>query len=90
MAGDMKAAQKQVKALLGGGKVKIASPDEVQEITGFKVGGVCPFALKKEIPIFLDGSMQRFDRIYTAAGTPHAVMPLPFAQLQDITGGTVI
>ncbi|HOL17620.1 MAG TPA: YbaK/EbsC family protein [Bacillota bacterium] len=90
LAGDMRMDQKKVKELLGGGKTKVASPEEVEQVTGFKVGGVCPFALKTEIPVFLDRSMQRFAKIYTAAGSSRAVLPLTFVQLEAITGGRVI
>jgi prolyl-tRNA editing enzyme YbaK/EbsC (Cys-tRNA(Pro) deacylase) len=90
LAGDMRMDQKKVKALLGGGKPRVATPEEVVEMTGFRVGGVCPFALKTELPIFLDRSMERFQIIYAAAGSAHAVLPLTFQQLQAVTGGAVI
>jgi prolyl-tRNA editing enzyme YbaK/EbsC (Cys-tRNA(Pro) deacylase) len=89
LAGDMRMDQKKVKELLGAGKPKVASPEEVEQITGYQVGGVCPFGLP-ELPIFLDRSMQRFDRIYAAAGSSYAVLPLTFTQLCEITGGRVI
>jgi prolyl-tRNA editing enzyme YbaK/EbsC (Cys-tRNA(Pro) deacylase) len=89
-AGDIRVNQKKVKSLLGTGKPKLATPEKVQEITGFKVGGVCPFALNKEAPIFLDESMRRFDKVYTAAGTAQSTLPITFEKLQSITNGTVI
>ncbi|WP_379968307.1 YbaK/EbsC family protein [Ectobacillus sp. sgz5001026] len=88
-AGDIRVHQKKVKKLLGG-KPKLATPAEVEEITGYKVGGVCPFALNKEIPIFLDESMKRFELVYTAAGTAESALPITFEKLQTITNGTVI
>lgn len=90
MAGDIRMNQKKVKLLLGSGKPKLASPEEVVEITGFQVGGVCPFALKNQVPIFLDESMKRFDIVFTAAGTAQSALPITFEQLQQITGGIVI
>jgi len=90
LAGDMRMDQKKVKELLGAGKPKVASPEEVERITGYKVGGVCPFALKTALPIYLDRSMLRFDLIYAAAGSSCAVLPLTFAQLQAVTGGLVV
>ncbi|MBM7694531.1 prolyl-tRNA editing enzyme YbaK/EbsC (Cys-tRNA(Pro) deacylase) [Peribacillus deserti] len=89
-AGDIRINQKKVKKLLGPGKPKLASPKEVEEITGFPIGGVCPFALNEEVPIFLDESMNRFEKVYTAAGTPHSALPITFTQLCEITKGTVI
>jgi len=87
-AGDVKISDKKVKHLLGGGKVKIAKPEEVENITGYPVGGVCPFDIEKSVPIFLDRSMQRFEVVYTSAGTPHSLLPVSPQQLPEITGGT--
>ena len=87
-SGDGRMNSKRVKQLLGN-KAKMATPEEVVEVTGFNVGAVCPFALQKEIPIYIDETLDRFDRIYTAAGIPESLLPLTFDQLVRITGGTV-
>ncbi|PLT30433.1 YbaK/EbsC family protein [Peribacillus deserti] len=89
-AGDIRINQKTVKKLLGPGKPKLAAPEEVEDVTGFQIGGVCPFALNKKVPIFLDESMKRFDKVFTAAGTPHSALPITFQQLEEITQGRVI
>jgi prolyl-tRNA editing enzyme YbaK/EbsC (Cys-tRNA(Pro) deacylase) len=88
-AGDVRIHSRQVKACLGGGQPKMASPEEVAEMTGFEIGAVCPFALRREIPIFLDRSLQRFPVVYTAAGVPESILPVTFEQLVEITGGTL-
>lgn len=89
-AGDITIDNKKVKALLDGGKVRIAKPDEVEEITGYRVGGVCPFDIDKSIPIFLDSSMDRFDKVYSAAGSGHSYLPITLQELEHVTGGTVV
>ncbi len=89
-AGDIKICDKKVKNLLGGGRAKIAKPEEVEEITGYQVGGVCPFDIDSSVPIYLDQSMQRFDVVYTSAGTPHSLLPISFEQLLKVTGGEVV
>ncbi len=88
-AGDIKICDKKVKKLLGGGRAKIAKPDEVKEITGYLVGGVCPFDIDKNVPIYLDATMKRFDVVYTSAGTPHSLLPISFEQLKMVTDGMV-
>jgi Cys-tRNA(Pro) deacylase len=88
-AGDVKVDLKIVKSLLNG-KPKMATPEEVEEVTGYQVGGVCPFALRKSVPIFLDTSMRRFPVVYTAAGTHNSALPITFEQLQTITKGTEV
>lgn len=89
-AGDVKICDKKVKSLLGSGRAKIAKPDEVEEITGYRIGGVCPFDIDESVPIYLDISMQRFDIVYTSAGTPHSLLPISFDQLRKVTGGTAV
>ena len=88
-AGDIKISDKKVKKLLGGGRAKIAKPDEVEQITGYQVGGVCPYDIDRSIPIYLDSSMKRFDVVYTSAGTPHSLLPISFEQLKMVTDGMV-
>ncbi len=89
-AGDVKISDKKVKNLLGGGKAKIAKPEEVEKITGYPVGGVCPFDIDESVPIFLDRSMQRFDVVYTSAGTAHSLLPISPQKLPEITGGEFV
>ncbi|MCP8969638.1 YbaK/EbsC family protein [Ectobacillus ponti] len=86
-AGDVKVPPKQLKLLLGGKKPKMATPEEVELITGFRVGAVCPFALQENIPVYIDTSMQRFDRVFTAAGIIESALPITYEQLKHITNG---
>ncbi|WP_134703471.1 YbaK/EbsC family protein [Ammoniphilus sp. YIM 78166] len=88
-AGDVRIHPKQVKALIGGKKQKMANPEEVTAVTGFQVGAVCPFALLQDIPVFIDESIQRFDVVYTAAGIAESLQPISFDQLVSITSGTL-
>lgn len=89
VAGDVRVSTKKVKELLGA-KPSMATPEEVEKITGYRIGGVCPFALATEVPVYLDSSMQRFDVIYPAAGTAHSALPITFEKLKAITRGTVV
>lgn len=89
-AGDIRLRNAQIRHLLGGGNVKMASPQEVEEITGFQVGAVGPFGIIKEVPIFIDQSLSRFPIVYTAAGIAESLLPVTFSQLVSITGGQVV
>ncbi len=88
-AGDVKVNPKVVKKIMGG-QVRMARPEEVEEVTGFKVGGVCPFALRQSIPIYLDKSMHRFAKVYAASGDDSSALPVNFQQLQHMTKGIEI
>ncbi len=58
-----------------------ASPDEAREATGFAVGGVPPLGHDRPLRTLVDESLERFDRVWCAAGTPHAVFEVATAEL---------
>ena len=84
--GDVRINTKAVKDLVGS-KVRMANADEVFEVTGYQPGGVCPFALKTELPIYLDESLKGFDVVYAAAGTANTALPITYEQLKLVTSG---
>src|ERR1700709_2639867 len=82
-AGTSGMANKKLKAQFGG-KTKMLGLDEVAEITGHEVGGVCPFGLKTPLPIYCDVSLQAFDVVVPAAGSTHSavrIAPMRMAEL---------
>ena len=89
--GDMRVDMKKLRAAVGaGGRVSMAGPEAAEEITGFPPGGVCPFALKTRLPIFLDKSLGRFPIVYAAAGSPYSLVPISLEALKSITRGEVL
>lgn len=84
--GNVRINSKAVKELVGS-KVRMANAEEVLAVTGYRPGGVCPFALETEIPIYLDESLKEYEVVYAAAGTANTALPISFAELQSITGG---
>jgi prolyl-tRNA editing enzyme YbaK/EbsC (Cys-tRNA(Pro) deacylase) len=53
--------------------LRAASPDEAREATGFAIGGVPPLGHERELETIVDESLGRFETVWAAAGTPHAV-----------------
>jgi prolyl-tRNA editing enzyme YbaK/EbsC (Cys-tRNA(Pro) deacylase) len=88
-AGDVKIKLGALKRVVGG-KPRLATAEEVREITGYPVGGVCPFALPRPLRVLLDQSLARFPVVYAAAGTPHSAVPVTLEQLAKITGGEIV
>ncbi|PLX89140.1 MAG: aminoacyl-tRNA deacylase [Desulfuromonas sp.] len=86
--GDMKVKSSPLKKVTGlTGKVKLPQAEDVQRLTGYAPGGVCPFLLPAQLPVYLDCSMQRFSCVYTAGGNDYSAVPVTYDQLQDLTGG---
>jgi prolyl-tRNA editing enzyme YbaK/EbsC (Cys-tRNA(Pro) deacylase) len=50
-----------------------ASAQEARQATGFSIGGIPPLGHDSDLPTVVDESLRRFDRVWCAAGTPHAV-----------------
>jgi prolyl-tRNA editing enzyme YbaK/EbsC (Cys-tRNA(Pro) deacylase) len=68
-------------------KATMLNYDEVLNITGHPVGGVCPFGLKNPMDIYLDVSMKEFEYVYPAAGTANSAVKIAPDRLQEVTGG---
>ncbi len=83
--GDARIDNRKFKDALGKGKMLPA--DEVVALTGHPVGGVCPFGLASDLPIYLDRSLQAFDEVLPAAGAVHSAVRISPEQLAEITGG---
>jgi prolyl-tRNA editing enzyme YbaK/EbsC (Cys-tRNA(Pro) deacylase) len=75
---------KKVKAKFGG-KPKMLGLDEVAEITGHEVGGVCPFGLKAPLPVYCDVSLRAFDIVVPAAGSTHSALKITPSRLAELT-----
>jgi prolyl-tRNA editing enzyme YbaK/EbsC (Cys-tRNA(Pro) deacylase) len=82
-AGTSRMDNKKVKALFGG-KPKMLGLDEVAEITGHEVGGVCPFGLKTPLPVYCDVSLQAFNEVVPAAGSTHSAVRLTPARMAQL------
>jgi len=85
ISGDKKVDSSKLAATLGE-TLKIASPDEVREKTGFPIGGVPPFPHDKGVEVLPDSSLTRFRAVWAAGGTPNAVFRIGVADLLRLLG----
>ena len=63
-------------------KAKMLNFDEVLDLVGHPVGGVCPFALPRNVEVYLDVSMQRFQTVFPACGSANSAIELTCTELQ--------
>ena len=64
-------------------KAKMLSHDQVAELTGHEVGGVCPFGVKEGVRVYLDESLRRFDTVFPAAGSGNSAIQLICPELEE-------
>ena len=80
-AGDCRIDNKKYKTRFGT-KAKMLSPDEAIDLIGHAVGGVCPFAVKEGVTIYLDESLKRFDTVFPACGSGSSAIELTIEELE--------
>ena len=83
MAGDAKIDNHKYKAQFAT-KAKMLSFEEVEPLTGFPVGGVCPFAPMEGVKIYLDASLRRFETVFPACGTPASAVEITPDRLSEV------
>jgi prolyl-tRNA editing enzyme YbaK/EbsC (Cys-tRNA(Pro) deacylase) len=86
--GDKRLSSSALKRVAGA-KLSMTDADETERVTGYRPGGVCPFALRG-VEILLDRELGRFDTVYPAAGTDATGVPISLDKLREITGGRLV
>ena len=84
-AGDAKIDNKKYKAFFHT-KAKMLSPEQVTELIGHAVGGVCPFAVKSGVDVYLDESLRRFETVFPACGSSNSAVELTIPELEKYSG----
>ena len=62
-------------------KAKMLTADEVLELVGHPVGGVCPFGCNEGVPVYLDESLKRFETVFPAVGSANSAIELNLDEL---------
>jgi prolyl-tRNA editing enzyme YbaK/EbsC (Cys-tRNA(Pro) deacylase) len=81
--GDARLDNRKCKDELGA-RPRMLGAEETLEVTGHPVGGVCPFGLKRPLPVYLDVSLQAFDIVYPAGGSLNTSVEVPTGRLFDL------
>jgi prolyl-tRNA editing enzyme YbaK/EbsC (Cys-tRNA(Pro) deacylase) len=86
--GDKRISSSVLRQVIGA-KVSMTDPEETERVTGFRPGGVCPFALEG-VAILLDRQLAEHEPIFPAAGTDASSVRTTLEQLARITGGRIV
>ena len=81
--GDARIDNKKIKDALGS-KAKMLDAETVVAITSHPVGGVCPFGLATELPVYCDISLQSFTEVMPAAGATHTAVKICPTRMADL------
>ena len=88
LAGDTKVDNSKFKAFFGV-KAKMLTAEELDNFVGHKMGGVCPFAIKENVKVYLDESLKRFNTVFPACGSSNSAIELTNDELQKYSSNFV-
>ena len=74
-AGDARIDNGKFKAFFHT-KARMLTPEEVEQLVGHRVGGVCPFGVKEGVKTYLDVSLRRFETVFPACGSSNSAIEL--------------
>ena len=77
-------------AAIAGEPIEKADAAFVRRATGFAIGGVAPVGHPAPLRAFVDESLAAWPQLWAAAGHPHTVFRLTYAELLRITGGRAV
>ena len=81
VAGDKKIDNSKYKGKFHT-KAKMLTAEEVENMVGHAVGGVCPFGIKEGVKVYLDTSLQRFETVFPACGSSNSAIELTIPELE--------
>lgn len=84
-AGDARIDNHKYKEEFGA-KAKMLTPDEVRELIGHEVGGVCPFAVNDGVKVYLDKTLRKYEVVYPACGSSNSAVGMTIEELERASG----
>lgn len=63
-------------------KAKMLTAQELETLVGHLPGGVCPFAIPKNVKVYLDDSLRRFKTVFPAAGSSNSCIEFSITDLE--------
>ena len=80
---------KTVRKLMGVPKASFASPEQTVELTGMMIGGVTPYALPLDVPIYADDKLMALDYVILGSGSRSSKVKI-VPQVFDVLTNTQI
>lgn len=74
LPGDRKLDYRKLSELTKASKIRMASPDEIEELTGLMPGGLTPLSeCIRGLKVIVDGSIASKERVWTGGGSMNAL-----------------
>lgn len=86
VAGPEQVDWKKLRQLIGRSRIRMATEEEVLEITGYRIGTVSPFGLKNQVRVLLDASVLQEEEVSLGSGVRNTAIIMKSAVLRQALG----
>ena len=86
VAGPAQVDWKKLRQLVGRSRIRMATEDEVLEVTGYRVGTVSPFGMKNQVKVLIDASVMEEEEVSIGSGVRNTAIIMRSADLQSALG----
>jgi Cys-tRNA(Pro)/Cys-tRNA(Cys) deacylase len=90
VAGPAQVDWKKLRQLVGRSRVRMATEDEVLEITGYRVGTVSPFGLKNQVKVLIEASVLKEEEVSIGSGVRNTAIIMNTTDLRRALGNVEI
>ena len=90
VAGREQVDWRKLRQLVGRSRVRMATEEEVLEVTGYRVGTVSPFGLKNQVKILIDSSVLQEEEVSLGSGARQIAVIMKSADLRRALGKSEI
>ncbi len=84
MPGDKSVDMKKLAKCLGLKKMRMSTIDEAQKLTDYLVGGISPFGAKTKLPVVLEESLEKFEKVGINGGGRGVIVELALNDLKSL------
>ena len=84
-AGDVRIDNRKFKEFFHT-KAKMIPAEQVEQLVGHAIGGVCPFGVHENVKVYLDESLKRFQTVFPACGSSSSAIELTIPELEQCSG----
>lgn len=82
--GDQRLDARRAAAAIGVAHADLADADEAEKVTGYKVGGISPFALRRRLPVLIEESLLALETMIVNGGRRGVMVELATADLVQL------
>lgn len=82
VAGPAQVDWRKLRQLVGRSRVRMATKDEVLEVTGYRIGTVSPFGMRNQVKVMIDASVLKEEEVSIGSGVRNTAIILKTADLR--------